>query len=134
MRNIFKMLIGCYRGFLGSFEQKNVIFIDFHLLKDVKKSPINQIFRKKIFSDNLWNNGEHLKMLFGVLRGFLGVILGRKKAIFTYLETSKLAEKPNFLKKIFVHMFRPLIRHILKGSIGVLRGVLRGVFRKKLVF
>ena len=76
------MLIGCYRGFLGSFEQKNVIFIDFHLLKDVKKSPINQIFRTKMFSDNLWNNGEHLKMLFGVLRGFLGVILGRKKAIF----------------------------------------------------
>ena len=59
MRNILKMLIGVYRGFLSSFGYKNAIFLDFHLIRDPRKSPINQIVRKKIFPDGLWNNGEH---------------------------------------------------------------------------
>ena len=48
--------------------------------------------------------GNIFKMLFGVLRGFLGVILGRKGQfswIFTYLETSKTHRKAKFFKKKF---------------------------------
>ena len=46
--------------------------------------------------------GNIFKMLFEVLQGFLGVILGRKGQfswIFTYLETSKTQRKAKFFKK-----------------------------------